>query len=155
MPWNFGDSQLSTLFAPAIQALGLDVWVIDLVGGKQHTTLRVYIDSPTGVTIDHCEQVSRQLSSILDVEDPLPGHYYLEVSSPGIDRPLFTQAHYQRYLGHCVSLRLKTKIADRKYLSGQLVSVQQAELELTTDQKDQTIKVPFSVIAKANLVTTG
>src|SRR5438552_18121137 len=87
------------------QALGFELVDVELMGGRQNQLLRVYIDSPRGVTVDDCAQVSRQLSAILDVEDPFPGSYRLEVSSPGLDRPLVRPEDFERF--RCVTIKVR------------------------------------------------
>ncbi len=86
-----------------------------------HQTLRVYIDSPEGVDVDDCADVSRQLSAILDVEDPIAGEYSLEVSSPGLDRPLVLPEHYRRFVGETVKLTLAQPLAGRRKFKGRLL----------------------------------
>ena len=99
---------LEAIIEPAVTAFGYELLGCESVSaGKGQRLLRVYVDSARGVTIDECAKISRQISAVLDVEDPIKGRYYLEVSSPGIERPLFTVAQCQRYLGQTVSVRLK------------------------------------------------
>ena len=83
-------ADLRKLLQPPVVALGFELVDVELAGSHHSPTLRVYIDGPAGVNVDDCARVSRQLSALLDVEDPLPGQYTLEVSSPGLDRPLVT-----------------------------------------------------------------
>lgn len=92
--------------------------------------LRVYIDHERGITLDDCTAVSHQLSGYLDVEDPLPGHYDLEVSSPGLDRLLFTVEQIQRFRGHKARVKLATKLAGRRNFEGVLGEVRAERLEL-------------------------
>ena len=84
------ESTLSALLAPTVASLGFQLWGLELISPNRRPTLRVYIEGDSGVTVDDCATVSRHLSSVLDVEDPIQGEYTLEVSSPGIDRLLFT-----------------------------------------------------------------
>ncbi len=95
--------QLHTLIAPVVAALDCELWGLDFLTQGRYSTLRIYIDreGEEGVTLEDCERVSRQVSSVLDVEDPISSRYTLEVSSPGMDRPLFTPEHYGRYIGDC------------------------------------------------------
>ncbi|MEN9461286.1 MAG: ribosome maturation factor RimP, partial [Pseudomonadota bacterium] len=105
------DTALQQLFEPAVTALGYElVGVERLSFGRRGALLRVYIDSPTGITVDDCGRVSHQISGILDVEEPIKSDYTLEVSSPGLDRPLFALEHYVRFVGKEVSLRLHRPI---------------------------------------------
>lgn len=109
------------LLEPGVNALGFELVDVELAGGAGHQTLRVYIDGPEGVDIDDCADVSRQLSAILDVEDPIAGEYSLEVSSPGLDRPLVTPAHYRRFVGETVKLTLAQPLDGRRKFKGRLV----------------------------------
>ena len=108
------------LLEPGVGALGFEFVDAELVGGNHHATLRVYIDNPKGVDVDDCAAVSRQLSALLDVEDPLPGGYALEVSSPGLDRPLVTPAHFRRFAGEMIKVKLARPLAGRRKITGRL-----------------------------------
>jgi len=110
-----------SLLEPGVSALGFELVDVELAGQGRQATLRVYIDSPEGVNVDDCAEVSRQLSALLDVEDPLPGGYTLEVSSPGLDRPLVTPAHYRRFAGALVKLTLARPLDGRRKFKGRLV----------------------------------
>ena len=96
--------QLQALLAPVVEALGYQCWGIEFISQGRHSLLRVYIDHANGILIDDCEKVSRQLSGVLDVEDPISVDYTLEVSSPGMDRPLFTIEQYVAHVGDQVKL---------------------------------------------------
>jgi ribosome maturation factor RimP len=98
---------LHNLIEPVVESLGCELWGLEYLTQGRYTTLRIFIDGPNGVSLDDCEKVSRQVSAVMDVEDPIDGEYTLEVSSPGMDRPLYTAAHYARYLGETVNLRLR------------------------------------------------
>lgn len=112
--------QLHDIIEPAVVALGYElVGVEHLVQGR-HSMLRIYIDSPDGITLEDCEKVSHQVSAVLDVEDPIHGHYTLEVSSPGLDRPLFTADHYRRFAGNEIQVRLRAPIEGRRKFKGLL-----------------------------------
>ncbi len=133
-----------------VQALGFELVDVELMGGRQHQTLRVYIDSPQGVTVDDCADVSRQLSAILDVEDPFPGSYTLEVSSPGLDRPLVTPADFRRFQGAVVKIRLLQPQDGRRNFTGRLV---EATAEAAVVEVDGArFSLPFDVIERARLV---
>ncbi|MDH5511786.1 MAG: ribosome maturation factor RimP, partial [Gammaproteobacteria bacterium] len=95
-------SELRQLLEPGVSAMGFELVDVEVAGSHHNPTLRVYIDSPRGVNVDDCASVSRQLSALLDVEDPLPGHYTLEVSSPGLDRPLVKPEDFRRYIGETI-----------------------------------------------------
>jgi len=117
------DTRLRALVESGVNALGFDLVDVELVGGRSHQTLRIYIDSRGGITVDDCADVSRHVSAILDVEDPLPGSYTLEVSSPGLDRPLVTRADFERYRGETIKLRMHEPVAGRRNFTGRLLAV--------------------------------
>jgi ribosome maturation factor RimP len=112
--------------------------------------LRVYIDSATGILIEDCSRVSYQLSGALDVEDPIPGNYQLEVSSPGLDRPLFALADFERFKGHVVRVQLVSPINAQKRFKGTLMDVKDSLIVL--QENNQIIEIPFEIIGKARLV---
>ena len=141
-----------SLINPSINDLGYELVGVEYVASGKHSILRLYIDSEEGIGVDDCEIVSRQVSAIMDVEDPISGQYNLEVSSPGIERPLFSVAHYQRFLGHDVRLRTFRPIEGRRNFSGAIGSVSEASnsLELVTELGPVTLEI--DLIEKANLV---
>lgn len=115
--------QIGKAIAPAIEALGLELWGIEQLQQGRSVTLRIFIDCLSGVTVDDCARVSRQVSAILDVEDPIHGEYTLEVSSPGIDRPLFTLQQFERFLGAEVNIRLRVPVDGRRRFRGVIEKV--------------------------------
>ncbi len=133
-----------------VQALGFELVDVELMGGRQHHTLRVYIDGPQGVTIDDCAGVSRQLAAILDVEDPFTGSYTLEVSSPGLDRPLVTPADFRRFAGTTVKVRLHSPLEGRRNFIGRLVEVVADGVVVEVDS--QQFRLRFDAIERARLV---
>ncbi len=112
------------LLEPGVSALGFELVDVEVVGSSHHATLRVYIDSAGGVVVDDCARVSRQLSALLDVEDPGLSGYTLEVSSPGLDRPLVTPAHFRRFAGEMVKVKLARPLAGRWKITGRLVQAE-------------------------------
>jgi ribosome maturation factor RimP len=114
------DSSLTILARRVVEPMGFELVGVDFFQHGASATLRVYIDHTHGITLDDCSAVSHQLSGVLDVEDPLPGHYDLEVSSPGIDRPLVFPEHFERFVGQQVRIRLAEKMDGRRKLEGQL-----------------------------------
>lgn len=127
----------------------------EFVGSELHrqgrrSLLRIYIDKQEGVTVDDCSKVSRQISAMLDVEDPIQGEYTLEVSSPGLDRPLFEIAQYEKFVGSRIKLRLQVPVDERRNLTGILVRTEGDNIHLLVDAV--TIVVPFSSIEKANII---
>ncbi len=101
------DSKLRELLQPVVEALGCELWGLELQSGGKRKLLRIYIDKEDGIGVEDCERVSRQSSSILDVEDAINGEYVLEVSSPGMDRPLYELAHYEKFKGENITLKLR------------------------------------------------
>lgn len=142
---------IADLIRPAVHALGVELWGIEHNIQGRYSILRVYIDkAENGVTIDDCERVSRQISGIFDVEDPIGGEYNLEVSSPGMDRPLFELSQFERYLGHVVSVRLRSPLEGRRKFKGVIQKVEADSVRLLVDDKE--VLLPSSAIDKANLV---
>lgn len=141
--------KLSHMLQPAIEVLDLELWGIEYLTKGRSALLRVYIDSEEGVTIDDCEKVSRQISAILDVEDPISGEYTLEVSSPGLDRPLFTAEQYAAYVGEVINVRLNSPIDGRRKFKGVLNSADPKTIVMTVD--NQPVEILFSQIEKANV----
>lgn len=99
--------QLQAIVAPVIEALGYECWGIEFLSQGKHSLLRIYIDHADGIFIEDCEKVSRQVSGVLDVEDPISNEYTLEVSSPGMDRPLFTLEQFAAHAGEQVKIKLR------------------------------------------------
>ena len=141
---------LSELFEPVIQALGCQLWGVEYTNQGRHSMLRVYLEKDGGVDIDDCAEVSRQVSGILDVEDPIRGEYTLEVSSPGLDRILFNIEQFKEYAGHHVKLRLTESFDDRRNFSGQIKTVENDEVVLIIGDEEYTL--PYELIEKASLV---
>ena len=146
-----GDKTLTVLLEPTVRAMGLELWGIEHLRHGRRSLLRIYIDSENGVGIDDCERVSRQVSGILDVEDPIVGEYTLEVSSPGSERRLFTQAQYGMYVGSMVSIKLQALRDGRRNFKGRIQQV--AEKDLIIDQDGTTVSLPFSEIEKGHIVS--
>jgi ribosome maturation factor RimP len=134
---------------PLIGRLGNELVELDQASGRTHTMLRIFIDKPEGVGLDDCERVSREVSALLDVEDPIPTAYTLEVSSPGSDRVLRTQAHFGRFVGSRVFVELKAPRDGRRRYTGTLLSVDGSGIAVEVD--GQRIEVSFAEIGKARL----
>ena len=141
--------QLEALLAPVVEDLGFEFWGLEYFRGR-NAVLRIYIDGEDGVTVDDCADVSHQVSGVLDVEDPLPGEYLLEVSSPGLDRPLFTLAQWSRFPGARVQVRLLAPVDGRRKFTGRLKAVN-GEV-LVFDHDGETLHVPHAQVERANLV---
>lgn len=142
--------QLQALIAPIVASLECELWGLEYLTQGRYTTLRLYIDAENGVTLEDCEKVSRQVSSVMDVEDPIEGEYTLEVSSPGMDRPLYTPAHYARYIGEQVSLRLRVARDGRRKFKGTILAVEGADVRIAVEDKEYLLAV--DAIDKANII---
>ncbi len=143
--------RLTTLVKSAVQALGYELVGVEHLSQGRHSVVRVFIDSERGITLADCERVSHQISGVLDVEDPIRGQYNLEVSSPGLDRPLFTAEHYTRFLGEKVKLRLRLAINGRRKLTGRIHKVENGVITIV-DDAEQEFELTVNDIEKANLV---
>jgi ribosome maturation factor RimP len=141
---------LHDMIAPIAASLGCELWGLEYLTQGRYTTLRIFIDGPEGVSLEDCEKVSRQVSAVMDVEDPIDGEYTLEVSSPGMDRPLYTPAHYARYVGETVNLRLRMARDGRRRFKGTIIKVENDDLYLDVDGKE--ISLPVDAIDKGNVV---
>jgi ribosome maturation factor RimP len=141
--------KLATLIEPLLGQLGYELVDLEYVPGRTHAVLRVFIDRPEGVGLDDCERVSRELSALLDVEDPVPAGYTLEVSSPGLDRVLRTPAHFQRFVGERIWLELRAARAGRRRYTGRLEAFDGEGVELNVD--GAMVRVPFAEISRARL----
>ncbi|HCE7275586.1 TPA: ribosome maturation factor RimP [Pseudomonas aeruginosa] len=142
--------QLQALLAPVVEALGYECWGVEFISQGRHSVLRVYIDRPEGILIDDCEAVSRQVSGILDVEDPISGEYTLEVSSPGMDRPLFTLKQFAKHAGEQVKIRLRSPYEGRRNYQGILRGVEEQDVVVLVD--DHEYLLPIDSIDKANII---
>lgn len=144
-------SVLRALIEPVVEGLGFIFWGMEFASQSHRSLLRIYIDkAETGVTIDDCEKVSRQVSAVLDVEDPIASRYTLEVSSPGWDRPLFEEKHYLASVGEVIEVRLAVPFEGRRRFKGKLVQVENEEATLLID--DEEFCFPLESIDKANVV---
>ena len=148
---KIADKVFSTI-NPIVIDMGYELLGIEYVGSGKYSVLRLYIDCEEGVGVNDCETVSRQVSSIMDVEDPINGQYNLEVSSPGIERPLFVIAHYHRFLGHDIRLRTYRPIDGKRNFTGSIGSVGETNntIELVTELGPVTLDI--GLIEKANLI---
>lgn len=143
-------SRLEEIISSAIELLGYDYVAYELVPQGSRMLLRIYIDSAEGVTIRDCEIVSRQVSAVLDVEDPIQRRYFLEVSSPGSDRLLIKEEHYKRFVGHQIKVKLRQSRNGRRNYSGLLQAVTDGNVTMVVD--GDTYVLSISDIEKANLV---
>lgn len=138
------------MLGPSVLALGCELLGVQISRGHRHTLLRIYIDRTEGVTLEDCTRVSRQVSGILDVEDPIEGEYSLEVSSPGADRPLFIEEHFERFAGRMVNVRLAIPVSGRRRVTGLIVGV--TDGEIVVEEEGTQWRLPVDRIGQARLV---
>jgi ribosome maturation factor RimP len=148
MPRTTDKESLLELLEPAVAAMGFELADLDAHFGRRGL-LRLYIDRPEGVTVDDCQRVSEQVGALLDVEDPLPGSYVLEVSSPGFDRRLRTLAHFERFSGELAKVELKDAREGRRKLAGKLAGVEGGLVLLEVEGRIW--RLPLKDIAEARL----
>jgi ribosome maturation factor RimP len=141
---------LRAMLEPGVKALGFELVETELSGGAGQAVLRVYIDHPRGINVDDCAKVSRQLSAILDVEDPIAGHYMLEVSSPGLDRPLVVREDFERFRGEIVKVKTHEPIMGRRNFTGRLLVVEGDRVIVDVDGESHVL--PLAAIERARLV---
>ena len=131
--------------------MGYELWGVEHLKQGRHSLLRIYIDKVDGITLSDCEIVSRQVTGVLDVEDPIQGTYNLEVSSPGLDRLIFTLSQFARFTGMQVKLTLAAKLDGRRKLSGKIGGIEENSLILL-EQDGKELKVPADSMDNARLV---
>ncbi len=141
---------LEELFEPVVQGLGFNLWGVQLRSSENHAHVRIYIDHDDGITVDNCSEVSHQLSGVLDVEDPISVAYTLEVSSPGLDRPLMKLEHFKRYLGKEIKVRLGWAVQERRNFLGILTKLEEENITMTVD--GELVEFPFNAVKRANLI---
>jgi ribosome maturation factor RimP len=125
--------QLTTIIQPVIEDLGFDLWGIEYMPQKSGALVRIYIDHPQGISVDNCADCSREISAILDVEDPIKSAYVLEVSSPGLDRVLFDANQFNDYLGHQAKVKLAQPINGSRKITGTIKSVSEDDITLENE----------------------
>jgi len=141
--------RLIALIEPVLGRLGYELVELEYAAGRAHALVRLFIDAPAGVGLEDCARASREVSVLLDVEDPIPTAYTLEVSSPGFDRVLRTQAHFGRFVGSRVFVELKEPRAGRRRYTGTLLTVDEAGIALEVDREQ--VAMAFTEIGKARL----
>ena len=142
--------QLQAILAPVVEALGYECWGVEFISQGRHSLLRVYIDHANGIQVDDCEKVSRQVSGVLDVEDPISSEYTLEVSSPGMDRPLFTLEQFAKHAGEQVKIKLRSPFEGRRNFQGLLKGVEEQDVIVQADEHEYLL--PVDSIEKANII---
>lgn len=135
---------------PVVDELQLQLWGVELTSHGRTKILRVFVDDAAGIDVSDCASVSRQLSSLFDVEDPISGEYQLEVSSPGLDRPLFNEEQYTQFIGCDVKITLRIPFEGRRKYKGLLQAVVDGEITIVLDKHEYIL--PIESIEKANIV---
>ena len=144
------EQNLQEMLQGAVEDLGCELWGIECQRAGRFMTVRLFIDKEGGVTVDDCADVSRQVSAILDVEDPISDKYNLDVSSPGLDRPLFTLPQFERYIGQDIAVHLRIPVMERRKWQGKLERIENDMVTLIVDGQEQVLV--FGNIQKANVV---
>jgi len=144
------EQKLTELIRPAVDETGKILLGIEYISAGNNSVLRLFIDHENGINVDDCAEVSRQVGALLDVEDPISSEYSLEVSSPGVDRPLFELAHFQAVMGETVNVKLSMPLNGRRKFKGPLVAIENDTLIIEVDSIDYELAI--SNIVKANLV---
>ncbi len=144
------NKKIVELIEPVVSAMGYELWGVEHLSQGRYSLLRIYIDKADGITLSDCEQVSRQVTGVLDVEDPIQGAYNLEVSSPGLDRPLFTLPQFARYIDNDAKLTLSVKLDGRRKLSGKITGTGENLVLMEVEGKEY--KVPAESIDNARLI---
>ncbi|MAS10822.1 ribosome maturation factor RimP [Salinisphaera sp.] len=141
--------RLRNLLEPIVTDLGYELWHLESVGAGRSSVLRLYIDSPEGIALEDCEKVSHEVSAVLDVEDSSNSQYSLEVSSPGMDRPLVTGEHFRRFIGERARINMFAPVAGQRKFRGTILAVNGDTVDLGCD--DQTYSLATGDMAKARL----
>lgn len=149
------EQQVAGIAEGILVSRGMELVEIEFKREGRSQVLRLYIDKPGGVNLDDCADISREVSAVLDVEDVIPGRYLLEVSSPGLNRPLTKEADYLRYAGRLVKIRTRLLTPDdkgnmRKTFLGELLGYENGTVRLRL-KEGQTASIPLPEIARANL----
>ena len=145
-----GETGLSKLIEPVVQELGCELWGIEKLQQGRQVVLKIYIESAEGINVDDCARVSRQVSAILDVEDPIPGEYMLEVSSPGVERRLFKPEHFNVCKGEKVQITLRQAFDGRRKFNGLLCGLEDEEVVIRVDDSHETV-LPMDSIQLARV----
>jgi len=142
--------KLQALIEPLVESMGYELVLLEFSPHKGSAMVRLFIDAPAGITLGDCEKVSREVEGVLDVEDPIPQNYRLEVSSPGLDRPLVKAAHYERFAGQVAKVQLMAPKAGRRKFQGVLKGLKDGQVVL--DTAEGTVVLKMDEIERARLV---
>lgn len=144
------EHKLTEMLRPAVEETGKELLGVEFISAGNHSVLRLFIDHENGIDVDDCAEVSRQVGAILDVEDPISSEYSLEVSSPGLDRPLFEKAQFEAVVGETVEAKISMPLNGRRKFKGKLVAVENESLIVMVDNEEYELVI--SNIDKAHLV---
>ncbi|TWX56201.1 ribosome maturation factor RimP [Colwellia hornerae] len=144
------EHKLTDMLRPAVEEVGKELLGIEYISAGNNSVLRLFIDHENGIDVDDCAEVSRQVGAILDVEDPISSEFNLEVSSPGLDRPLFDKPHYEAVIGEIIEVKLSIPLNGRRKFKGRLAAVENDTLVVAVDGEDYDLVL--GNIVKANLV---
>ena len=144
------EHKLTAMLRPAVEETGKELLGVEYISAGNHSVLRLFIDHENGIDVDDCAEVSRQVGAILDVEDPISSEYNLEVSSPGLDRPLFEQAQFEAVIGETVDVKISMPLNGRRKFKGKLVAVENDNLIVMVDNEEYELVI--SNVDKAHLV---
>lgn len=145
--------ELAVLLGPTVERLGYELADLEVRLGGKSGLIRLFIDKPEGIGLEDCEKVSRAVSALLDVEDPVPGNYNLEVSSPGLDRKLRKVEHFQRFIGQIVNVKLRFPLDGRRRFRGKLLSADDENIVVEVD--GESYSLALTTIDTARLVPDG
>lgn len=144
------ERKLEQMLTAPVEALGHELWGIEYIQAGKHSVVRLYIDNEKGIFVDDCADVSRQVSAVLDVEDPISTEYTLEVSSPGVERPLFNAKQYEAYLGETIKVQVTMPVAGSRNLKGTIIGIEDQMLSLMVEGKE--LIIALDNIRKSNLI---
>jgi len=144
------EQKLTEMLRPAVEETGKGLLGVEFISAGNNSVLRLFIDHENGINVDDCAEVSRQVGAILDVEDPISSEYSLEVSSPGVDRPLFELSHFQEVISETINVKLSMPLNGRRKFKGILAAIANDTLIVEVDGIDYELVI--NNIDKANLV---
>lgn len=143
------DEKLVQKLEELVSARGLNLLAAEATGGAKHAAVRLVIDGPSGITVDQCASVSREASALLDVEDPFEGSYTLEVTSPGLERKLYSEADYRRFAGRRVKVRMKPSFREHRVVQGELMGLEDGVVRVLADS--DVAELPLAEVFEARL----
>ncbi len=146
---------LSDLLKPVIEDMGFVFWGLEYMPQKNGALMRVYIDSPEGISVDHCADVSREISAVMDVEDPIKSAYVLEVSSPGMDRVLFNRHQFAMYIGKSVQVKLAQPVDGARNVKGIITEIAEQKITVSNEQKSYQFDIDNVMKARLKPVLDG